>query len=108
MATTPPAGANPVAGGNLTTVGPLPSLAYDEHGNTTRLADQLLGYDVSERHMTTTLDDGTTIVYVRDVTSRVVSRTATPPSGPPVTTKYTYSGGGDGAFAVMNASGALT
>jgi hypothetical protein len=40
---TPNIGANglsPVAGGDLTTSGPNPSLGYDAHGNTTRLADQ--------------------------------------------------------------------
>ena len=34
------------------TVGPLPSLAYDAHGNTTRLADQQLAYDVTDNHTT--------------------------------------------------------
>ena len=92
-ATTPPAGANPVAGGNLTTTGPSATLAYDAHGNTTRLADQQITYDVADRHLTTIPDDGTTVVYTRDVTGRIVSRTATPPGGPAVTVKYTSAGG---------------
>ncbi len=61
-----------------------------------RLADQQITYDVADRHLTTLLDDGTTVVYTRDVTGRIVSRTATPPGGDAVTTKYTYAGGGDG------------
>jgi RHS repeat-associated protein len=63
---------------------------------------------VADRHLSTLLDDGTSVVYVRDVTGRIVSRTATPPSGPAVTTKYTYSGGGDVAYAVLDGTGALT
>ncbi len=107
-ATTPPSGVNPVAGGSLSTAGPSPSLTYDAHGNTTRLVDQQISYDVADRHLSTLLDDGTSVVYVRDVSGRVVSRTATPPSGPAVTTKYTYAGGGDGAYAVLDGAGALT
>jgi RHS repeat-associated protein len=99
----PPSGANPVTAGNLSST----DLVYDAHGNTTALADQNLGYDVVDRHLSTTLDDGTTVAYARDVTGRIVSRTATPPSGPAETTRYTYAGGGDGAYAVLTGMGAL-
>jgi len=58
-----PTAASPVAGGNLTTTAPGATLAYDAHGNTTRLGDQTLTYDITNRHTTTTLDDGTTIEY---------------------------------------------
>ena len=37
----PPLGASPVGGSNLSSAGPNPSLAYDAHGNTTVLADQV-------------------------------------------------------------------
>jgi YD repeat-containing protein len=74
--TNPPTGANLVTAGSLTSS----DLVYDPHGNTTTLADQELGYDVADRHLSTTLDDGTTVVYTRDVTGRIVSRTATPTS----------------------------
>jgi hypothetical protein len=73
-----PAGASAVAGGNLTTTGASPSLAYDAHGNTTVLADQTLTYDGADRHSTTSLDDGTEIVYTRDATGRIVQRSSTP------------------------------
>ena len=54
--TNAPAGAGPVAGGNLSTIAPGATLAYDAHGNTTRLGDQTLSYDVADRHTKTVLD----------------------------------------------------
>jgi RHS repeat-associated protein len=96
-----PAGANPVAGGALTAA----TLVYDSHGNTTKLADQTLGYDVADRHMTTTLDDGTTIAYARDATGRIVARTNTPPAGTATTIRYLFAGGT--LFGVANGAGAL-
>lgn len=102
-----PTGASPVAGGSLTTTGPGATLAYDAHGNTTRLGDQTLAYDVTNRHVKTTLDSGTIIEYLRDATNRIVKRTVK--SGPtdpsPEVTKYFYAGGGDGAWAVSTPSG---
>ena len=73
-----PSGASPVAGGDLTAAGSSPSLAYDEHGNTTVLADQVLTYDGADRHSTTTLADGTVITYTRDASGRIVQRASTP------------------------------
>ena len=99
----PPTGANPVTVGNLSAA----TLIYDEHGNTSTLADQQLNYDVADQHLTTTLDDGTAVAYTRDVTGRIVSRTATPPTGPSVTTRYTFAGGGDGAYAVLTGTGTV-
>ena len=106
-ATTPTgasAGASPVSGGSLSTVGPLPSLAYDAHGNTTRLADQLLAYDVSDNHTMTTLDDGTVIAYLRDVSGSIVQRTQTPPAGAATVTRYTGGAVLDGAGTVIQRS----
>jgi len=48
----PPSGVGPVAGGSLNVVGPVPTLGYDSHGNTTRLGDQTISYDVADRQMT--------------------------------------------------------
>ena len=60
---------------------PAAQLGYDGHGNTTTLADQALGYDVSDQHVSTQLtsgpDAGTHVEYLRDVTGRVVQRTET-------------------------------
>jgi RHS repeat-associated protein len=84
--TNAPSGASPVAGGNLTTVSPGASLAYDTHGNTTILADQILVYDVADRHVKTTLTNGTTtttddtiISYTLDAAGRMVKRDVNAP-----------------------------
>jgi len=89
-----PVGASPVAGGNLTTTGPGATLAYDAHGNTTRLADQQLTFDVSGRHVETVLDDGTTITYTYDPAGRVAARTVTgsPTSSENGTIRYLAGG----------------
>ena len=75
-------GLNPVADG-LTALGLANSeLAYDAHGNTTKLADQTLVFDKANRHLSTTVaatGGSTTISYTRDVTNRIVKRTVTVP-----------------------------
>ncbi len=38
---------------------------------------ETITYDASDRHMTTTLDDGTIVSYLRDATGRLVQRTVT-------------------------------
>ena len=55
------------------------------HGNPTKLADQTLGYDVSDQHTTTELTDGTRVEYLGDVTGRIVQRTETTPAPNPQT-----------------------
>jgi large repetitive protein len=95
---------SPSNAGELTTTGPLPSLAYDAHGNTTRLADQQITYDVSDNHLTTTLDDGTVIAYLRDATGGIVQRTHTPATGPATVQRYTAGAVLDGAGAVLQRS----
>jgi RHS repeat-associated protein len=105
--TAAPTGASPVAAGNLTTTGPGATLAYDARGNTTVLADQQLGYDVTNRHISTSLPDGTVITYKRDATNRIVERKVAKPGDPDQVTRYTYSGGGDGAFGILDTTGAL-
>jgi large repetitive protein len=95
-------GDNPVLGSNLALGS---TILYDSHGNTTRLADQTMAYDSTDRHMSTTLDDGTTIVYQRDATGRVVARTTTTPGGgAPVTIRYTTGGA---MTAVLDTTGAV-
>jgi RHS repeat-associated protein len=112
-----PAGASPVAGGNLSTGGASPSLAYDAHGNTTVLADQVLGYDGADRHLTTRLTEGTTdlsddtlITYVRDASNRIVSRTVQGPAASGVTpaaeiVRYTFAG--SSLHGVLDGAGVL-
>jgi RHS repeat-associated protein len=89
-----------VSAASLTTVGPGASLAYDAHGNTTVLADQVMTYDVADQHLTTTVTGGPTIAYLRDVSGSIVQRTETPVSGPATVTRYT-------AGAILNGSGAV-
>lgn len=84
--TTPaPGSANPMLAANLGAA----ALQYDSHGNTTKLADQTLTYDAANRHMGTTLADGTVIAYHRDASGQIVSRT----DDPPTTIRHTFAGG---------------
>ncbi|WP_162819101.1 PA14 domain-containing protein [Leifsonia aquatica] len=84
------------------------TLAYDVHGNTTTLADQTIGYDQSDRHISTTTSGGPTVSYVRDVTGRIVARTVTPVSGPGNTVRYSFSGGGDSPDWTLTTGGGVT
>jgi len=86
-------GGNPVLGTVLSTAGTTPTLAYDGHGNTTRLADQSMTYDLADRHLSTTQTDGTVITYARDATGRVISRTTDAPgTAGDSTFRYTFGG----------------
>ncbi len=94
-----------------------PSLAYDAHGNTTVLADQVLGYDGADRHVTTRLTEGTSslsddtlITYVRDASNRIVSRTVQGPAVDGVTpaaetVRYTFAG--SSLHGVLTGAGVL-
>jgi RHS repeat-associated protein len=73
-------------------------IAYDDRGNTTQIAGETLAYDGADRHMSTTAG-ANTVTYQRDLTDRIVSRTA--PDG---TTRYTYGAGGDTASTVLDGS----
>ena len=85
------------------------ALVYDGHGNATTFADQTLAYDVADRHLKTTITGGASsgaiITYARDATGRIASRVETPPGGGiATTTRYTYAGAGDGAYAILDTS----
>lgn len=100
------------AGPGLSPVGagiPAAQLAYDAHGNTTTLADQTLGYDVSDQHVKTALTDGTVIVYLRDVTGRIIQRTETAAGQNPETTiaRYGFTGGGDSPAMLLDGANAV-
>lgn len=84
------------------------SLAYDNRGNTTTLADQTIGYDQSDRHVLTTVAGGPAIGYVRDVTGRIVARTSTPATGPASTVRYGFSRDGDSPDWTLTTTGAVT
>ena len=58
------------------------AINYDAHGNTTTLGGQTLGYDGSDRHMSTAYGPPsarTTITYGRDASDRITSRTTSTP-----------------------------
>jgi RHS repeat-associated protein len=86
-------------------------LAYDAHGNTTTFADQVLVFDVANRHVSTTItaaEGTTTITYLRDAGNRIVSRTVNAPGKPEVTTRYAHTGSADVSGLVVDALGAIT
>jgi RHS repeat-associated protein len=83
------------------------TLAYDIRGNTTTLADQTIGYDQSDRHVSTTTTGGPAITYVRDVSDRIVARTSTPASGPANTVRYGFSGDGDSPDWTLTTGGGV-
>ena len=85
------------------------ALVFDGHGNTTTLADQTLAYDVADRHLKTTItggpSSGAIITYTRDATGRIAQRVETPSGGGiATTTRYTYAGAGDEAYAILDTS----
>ena len=104
-------GGNPVLGANLSMMTPGTTLAYDYHGNTTVLADQTMTYDVSDRHMSTRLsngtidpDDDTLITYTRDATGRIIERTIDTDGDGLLDEVYRYTGGGP-LSAVLDGDG---
>ena len=76
---------------------------YDSHGNTTTLGTQTLAYDGAGRHMRTTVAGGADVVYLRDASGRITSRT----EGTAVT-HYGFSGPGDSPSFVMDAANSVT
>ncbi|MBD8729543.1 PA14 domain-containing protein, partial [Frigoribacterium sp. CFBP 13707] len=101
--TAPPAAATPMA----QTVSAA-KITYDAHGNTIRLADQVMTYDGLDRHMTTVLDDGSKVLYQRDVTDRIVKRTQTTKAGVTTSTTYSFAGGGDSPDIELDDQGIVT
>jgi RHS repeat-associated protein len=103
---TPMPEANPVADGLTAS-----ELTYDAHGNTTRLADQSLTFDLSNRHLSTTIDHGddteTVIEYVRDVTNRIVARTVNAPGETQQTVRYAHTATTDLSGMVVDAQGSV-
>ncbi|WP_370057358.1 PA14 domain-containing protein [Leifsonia sp. EB41] len=99
-----PASPDIVMGNNLTSTGTGANLVYDSHGNITQLATETLGYDDTNRHLTTTLADGTTVTYQRDAEDRIISMTQTPAGGTATTTHYAFAGAGDSSSFTLTAS----
>ncbi|MCI0155810.1 hypothetical protein KNO15_03775 [Leifsonia shinshuensis] len=102
-----PASPDIVMGTNLTSAGAGANLVYDSHGNITTLGTETLGYDEANRHLTTTLTDGTKVSYQRDAADRVIAMTQTPAGGTATSVHYAYDGDGDAAAYTLTASNAL-
>lgn len=89
-----PTGAGPVIDGLAST-----DLVYDGHGHTTKLADQGIGYDAADQHVSTTVG-ASVYTYDRDATGRVVQRT-----GPDGTTRFVFAGAGESPVASTTGTG---
>jgi RHS repeat-associated protein len=59
-----------------TTASGVGTIGYDSHGNTTTIAGETMGYDVANRHLSTTSPTAS-VAYTRDPIGRIMSRTAT-------------------------------
>lgn len=75
------------------------TISYDSHGNTTQIFGETHTYDAADRHVSTT-KGATSTVYALDAADRIIARTA----NGVVDAGYIFSGIGDAADAVINAS----
>ncbi len=79
------------------------SLAYDAHGNTSRLGDEVYAYDVTDRHLKTSAAPAATgvptVEYVRDASDGIVQRSL----NGTVTGRYAATAAG-APSAVLNGS----
>ncbi|MGV8973486.1 MAG: PA14 domain-containing protein [Rhodoglobus sp.] len=102
--TNPATGASPITGTNLSAA----TLVYDAHGNTTKIADQTIVYDGANRHVSTVVTAGSKVVYQRDASNRIVSRTSTTPTGVATTVRYAFTADGDTPDMVLDYTGTTT
>ncbi len=92
---------NPVADGLAAS-----ELTYDARGNTTKLADQSLVFDLANRHVSTavtTAEGATQVTYLRDAGNRIIARTVTAPGAPTETTRYAHTATADVSGLVVDA-----
>ncbi|MGO4103128.1 hypothetical protein AB4Y63_04190 [Leifsonia sp. YAF41] len=95
----PVANFNPIAAGIARN-----GIGYNSHGNTTKLVDQTLAYDNTDRHTSTTLADCTVIAYTRDAGGQIIQRTETPAVGPAKTIRFANTP--NGASIALDGTGA--
>ncbi|MFM2352949.1 MAG: hypothetical protein RLZZ608_355 [Actinomycetota bacterium] len=104
---TPVPEANPVADGLSPAMGATAAeVQYDSRGNTTKLADQTLVFDLANRHVSTTVtagSDTTTVTYQRDVGNRIIARTVTVNGATTDTTRYAHTASADVSGLVVDA-----
>ena len=99
---TPVPEANPVADGLTAS-----ELTYDARGNTTKLADQSLVFDLANRHVSTTVtagSDTTTVTYQRDAGNRIIARTVTVNGSTTESTRYAHPASADVSGLVVDAA----
>ena len=99
--------ANPVADGLSPAAGATPAeVQYDARGNTTKLADQSLVFDLANRHVSTTVttaEGATTVSYLRDASNRIIARTVAAPGAPTESTRYAHTASADVSGLVVDA-----
>ncbi|MCB1030658.1 MAG: hypothetical protein KDA95_04930 [Acidimicrobiales bacterium] len=65
-------------------------------------------YDASDRHLTTTKPDGTSVTYQRDATDRIIARTTTGPGGTASQSeRYGFTGSSDKPDLTLDGTGTL-
>lgn len=103
-----PVGANAVVDGLSSS-----EIAYDQRGNTTTFAGQVLEFDAANRHSATVIDAGADaerrIEYGRDAGGRIVWRTvAEPASGVVEELRFAHTASADASSVVVDDAGAIT
>jgi RHS repeat-associated protein len=76
---------------------------YDNHGNTTSMGNENLGYDAADRNVSMTTGAGTTVTYKRDATNRITERDETT-GGTTTIVRYGYTGDSDTADLTLNST----
>ncbi|WP_433655181.1 RHS repeat-associated core domain-containing protein [Nocardia sp. CA-128927] len=83
------------------------SFTYDTYGNATKIGTDTLGYDSTLRHISTTTAAGRSVVYTRDVTDRITTRTVRDNAKPAQVTRYGFTSNAGGPDFVLDDSGTL-
>ncbi|WP_169812668.1 RHS repeat-associated core domain-containing protein [Nocardia acidivorans] len=85
------------------------SFAYDNHGSATQVGGDQLGYDATNRHISTKTSAGTQVAYKFDSANRLIARTVTGAAqqADNTSTRYGYGSASDSADVILDANGAM-
>ncbi|WP_433524220.1 PA14 domain-containing protein [Nocardia pseudovaccinii] len=83
------------------------SFTYDNYGNAITVGTDTLGYDSTNRHVSTTTAAGRSVTYTRDVTDRISGRSVQDTTNPEQVTRYGFIGDSGGPDFVLDGSGNL-
>ncbi|MFI9504985.1 PA14 domain-containing protein [Nocardia sp. NPDC052566] len=83
------------------------SFTYDNYGNTIKIGTDTLGYDSTLRHISTTTATGRSVTYTRDVTDRIIGRSAQETGKPTEVTRYGFTSDSGGPDFILDSSGTL-